>query len=54
MQVVILYESNYEDLSEPIDLIFSLGKKQTLEAQDVILFMSNYFQSTSNNNVFIL
>ena len=54
MQAVTPWESNYEDISEPIDLIFPPGKKWTLGAWDVILFISNYFQSVSDDEAFLL
>ena len=46
VQAATEWELNYEDIEEPIDLIFPCGKKWQLEAWNAILHISDYFQRT--------
>lgn len=46
IQAATEWELNFEDISEPIDLVFPLGKKWTLETWNAVLHISDYFQRT--------
>ena len=50
IQAATGWELNYEDITEPIDLVFPPGKNMTLESWNAVLHISDYFQRSYDDD----